>query len=74
MQDKIAKGRQNWTVGEELPQATLTNEQVREIKRRLKSYSHGCGFTIMGLAREFGVGRSVINHIRAGNSWTHINI
>lgn len=47
--------------------ATLTNDQVREIKSRPRGYGTG-----KRLAAEFGVSESVISDIRTGRQWGHI--
>lgn len=58
--DKIAKGRQARGGG----QRKLTGEQVRSIRERLEQ-----GETSARLAREFGVSRVMMGHIKARRSW-----
>lgn len=48
--------------------ARLTEDQVREIKRRLAA-----GDLTRALAEEFGVHISSISNIRRGRSWSHIS-
>lgn len=51
------------------PKAKLTNEQVREIKKRLLKGEKGSV-----LAREYNVVPSNIYSIKSGNTWRHIKI
>jgi hypothetical protein len=48
------------------PAAKLTNEQVLEIKTRLRDYYHGLQ---RQLAKEYGVHEVVISAIKKGKSW-----
>ena len=47
--------------------AKLTERRVRELKRRMAS-----GTTHLELARETGISRTTLRHIRLGNSWAHV--
>lgn len=55
------------TKGVRSPHAKLTDEIVMAIKRRLAS-----GSGSKATAKEFGVSRSLIRHIRDGRSWAHV--
>jgi hypothetical protein len=66
MFDAIKKGRT--AKGERDGNSTLTNEQVREIK---KKHSQG-GYTHRELAKEYGVVHSTIGCILREKTWTHI--
>jgi hypothetical protein len=46
----------------------LTEEQVREIKRRIAD-----GESMSGIAREHGVSPSLISNIHRGKAWTHLD-
>ena len=66
--DKCAKGRQG--IGSRNSMAVLTEEQVREIKRR---YIPRCAVNGAGpLGREFGCSLSAIDAIGRGKTWKHI--
>lgn len=62
------KRRKPWPRGENAGRAKLTEEQVREIKRRLRN-----GETTRALAKEYGVGKSTIGSISSGENWKHIS-
>lgn len=47
----------------------LTEDNVRYIKERLKSPYHGIN---VELARQFGVTKEAISHIRHGRTWAHV--
>lgn len=55
--------------GQRHPRATLSDSEVREIRR---SHTGRRGEQIQ-LAREFGVSRYVIHHIVRGETWQHLN-
>ena len=67
----ITSGRKwAWLTGAECPdgprrKGKLTDEQVREIRRRP-------GETATALAREFGVSRRSIGHLRSGWTWRDV--
>ena len=77
--DMDAKGRRRTVVrrgprgpvvamqGENHPASTLSNQQVRGIKKRLKSGERG-----VDLANEFGVKADVISRINTGKTWGHL--
>jgi hypothetical protein len=74
--DMVEKGRSRQSdssktrhLGESHGRAKLTNEQVREIRRR---YEVG-GVTLKALAAEFGVGISAVGRIVRRESWTHLD-
>lgn len=48
--------------------AILTEEKVKEIKRRLKLES------VKALAREFGVSPSTVYKIKSGKQWAHVKV
>lgn len=58
--------------GEDSPQAKLTEEIVREIKRRYVKGSVGPDNTV-SMAKEFGVNQRVIWQIVTGRSWKHVS-
>jgi len=53
--------------GERSHLAKLTEQQAREILRRL-----GAGESQIGLAREFGVGLTAIQGLKTGRTWRHL--
>lgn len=53
--------------GERHPKARLTEEMVREIRRRRES-----GEGIRAMARELGMGHTTISLIVRGLTWTHV--
>ena len=55
--------------GSEHPNSKLTEEQVREIKLKLKD-----GATQTSLGKIFGVDRTVIQEIKFERSWKHVQI
>lgn len=61
MREMAERGRS--TAGERNPSARLTAEQAAEIRRR---YVRGLG---VALAREFGISKSQVQRIAAGNKW-----
>jgi FixJ family two-component response regulator len=52
--------------GNELPQARLTPEAVRAIRRNVQ------GKTAAQLAQEYGVHFRTVEKVRAYESWTHV--
>lgn len=69
--DMVAKGRASRRIGINNPGAKLTEEQVREIKRR--ALSPVSGFRTR-TAKEFSVTRRSIYEVLAGRKWKHITI
>lgn len=72
---RAERARENWrkspayagvSVGSRNPRALLTEDQVREIKKRL----HSC--TTRDLATEYSVKLHVIQQIKSGKNWSHI--
>lgn len=63
--DMVSKGRA--ARGERAPQATITEPTAREILIRSQR-----GESIGTLAKAYGVGRSTVQHIRAGRTWKHL--
>lgn len=55
--------------GESSPSAKLTDEKVREVKRRL-----AIGDTHREIARDLSVSSGTIGFISAGKTWSHITI
>lgn len=63
MQDAVAKGRNRWRQGEGSPNAKLTDEQVREIRRRYIKGVHPArrtGGSVSELAAEFGITKQYV--------------
>src|ERR1700679_3623588 len=58
MIDMVSKGRQQR--GTKHPKSILTDGKVLEIRKRYRKYKHG---STSGLAREFGVSKSMISFI-----------
>jgi len=68
----IAKGRSHKENGEDRYNAILTEEKVREIKRRFKKR---CPFNGgRALAKEFGVVPGAIWNVVHGVRWKHVQI
>jgi hypothetical protein len=65
MQDCSKKGRINR--GEDRPQAKLTEEQVKSMRRR-----RDLGATYRDLIAEFGVSKSSVHRIVHHETWTHV--
>ena len=63
MRDKVDKGRS--LSGAENPNAKLTADRVAELRRL---YASG-QFTQRGMARRFGIGKSMVNYIVRGVNW-----
>lgn len=70
--DMVEKGRQGGKApqGEDSPNAKLTEQDVREIRRRLASSPRP---TYRGLARELGVSKTTIARIDRRKSWAHLD-
>jgi hypothetical protein len=66
--DMVAKDRQ--AKGEDFPQAKLTKEDVREIRRRYAL--GGPRNTLRALASEFGVSMPTIHRVVKREKWKHI--
>jgi len=64
--DMMLKLRHNTLRGSQIGTSVLTEEQVKEIKRRLGYRNDGV------LARMFGVSDSLISSIRHERSWKHV--
>lgn len=67
-QDAINRGRANLLRGENSPSAILTEEQVLDIKRRIRN-----GASNIPLSRIFNVSSKVISNIRLGLTWRHVS-
>lgn len=65
LEDAANKGRMS--SGERNGRAKLTSEQVRQIHTKLRN-----GAIQAHLAKEYGVGKSIISYIANGNNWKHI--
>jgi hypothetical protein len=73
--DKIAKGRENSAKGERNARAKLTDDQVREIRKRAiigTRSGYGQGSNSVELAKEFGVHTELIRRIAKGFGWSHV--
>ena len=67
MADMVEKERQQ--KGIEKENSKLTDDQVREIKKRLLGTE-----TISDIARDYPIDRKVVSRIKAGKTWKHIKI
>jgi hypothetical protein len=71
MQEMWARGRgpakETYRRGEGIPWARLTEELVREIRRRAEAGEHGAD-----LAREYGISRSSAQKVIRRRSWAHV--
>ena len=65
MDDMVRRGRS--LKGKMNPQAKLTEDDVRDIKRRLRA-----GQMQTDIAAQYGVWQSAIQKISSGESWRHI--
>jgi hypothetical protein len=63
--DRHDKGPDDPVRGEEMWSSVLTEAKVLEIKGRLKQGERG-----VDLAREFGVSRQIVGHIKTGYRWS----
>lgn len=61
--DKMAKGRHSVAWGEKNGQSTLTDKQVREIRKRLKA-----GALQREIASEFGISQPLVSMIKNGRT------
>lgn len=66
--DKVAKGRQRAPRGEEMPNAKLTADKVREIRRR---YASG-GISAAKLGREYGIPAASVFDVIRRRRWAHV--
>lgn len=68
---KVERGRAHRMVGEEHPMAVLTEDQVREIRRRYipRHPVHGAA----AMARKFGTTVGPIQAVTQGKSWRHVS-
>jgi hypothetical protein len=64
--DAVRKGRMH--LGEAHGAAKLTNEIVREVRRR---YADG-GISLRKLAAEYGISDMALFHAIRGNTWKHV--
>ena len=69
MQDKADRKRVTNTIGETNPNASLKENQVIEIKRKLFS-----GISPKELSQEFGVSYNSILKIKTGKTWLHVGV
>ena len=65
--DKMSKGRHRPLLGEANGRATLTSQQVVEIRERLMS-----GERTASLSKQFGITPAMLRQIGRGASWKHI--
>lgn len=63
--DMVAKSRQ--AVGVQIPQAKLTDDAVRDIRRRL-----AVNESEYAIADSYGVSRGAIGYIKRGQTWRHV--
>lgn len=68
MQDKKRNGRAWKPTGELHPNAKLTDDQVRQIRKAYKRY----GKEHIRLAKQFGISARNARHIGEGKGWPHI--
>lgn len=69
--DMISKGRKVSERGEDRYNSTLTEDDIREIRRRYKYHTYGPD-SGSALAREFGVGPTMISAIIHRRRWKHV--
>lgn len=67
--DALAKGRDATAKGGQKPNAVLTEEDVRRVRRELSFGKRG---TLSSLSRELGVSHSTIQDIFLGKTWKHV--
>lgn len=60
--ESVARGEKQWL-------ASFTNDQVAQIKERLKNYKYGM---VSAIAREFGVHHKTISNIKNGVQWRSV--
>lgn len=70
MRDMFAKNRRPTARGENSGKSKLTDDQVREIRRRYKPYCHVNGTRALG--REYNVTHECISSIVINKTWKHI--
>lgn len=68
--DMVSKGRQSACRGEDNPKAKLTDDLVREIRRRHALGGRGNGYR--ALSREFGVSHPVVFYVVKRKVWRHV--
>lgn len=66
--DMKAKGRERKARGPDHPQNRLTEDQVREIRRRRLA-----GEKSIDLANEFGISYGMVGHIASGRAWAWLS-
>lgn len=64
---RVYRGK-NRARGERNGSAKLTEDKVREIRRRC-----ACGVSIRTLAKEYGVSPSVISNVFTRKTWGHVD-
>lgn len=64
---KVLRRKVGITLGESHGRSTLTENDVRAIRRRLRE-----GFSKTDIGKTFGVSRTVIRQIETGRTWTHV--
>jgi hypothetical protein len=69
--DREQKGRGNHAKGESIPWSLLTDDQVREIRRRFRFRDKVNGGR--ALAKEFGVTFQCISNVVRRKCWKHID-
>jgi len=69
MSDMANKGRSRKSIGVLNPSVKLTEEQVREIKLRLKN-----GESVVSMEDDYPVGRELLYHIKNNRNWSHIKL
>jgi len=67
MYDMVAKGRERYLKGEELPNTKLTAEKVREIRKQASE-----GVPRKELARRYNVDVSTIHEVVNRKTWKHV--
>jgi hypothetical protein len=67
-EDKVTKGRHRWAPGTRQPHAKLTDDAVREIRRR---YAVG-DIRQIDLAAEYGVAQTLIGRVVTRKIWKHV--
>lgn len=67
---KMSKSSQGKNLGEKNPSVKLTEQKVKEIKLLLKEEN----FTQKQIADMFNVGKTVINYIKKGKTWSYVKL
>lgn len=71
--DKVAVGRFVSTVGSANGRTTLSEDDVREIRRRYVRGTHQTNpGNAVALSREFGIDRCTLLDITSGRTWKHV--